>query len=252
MKKKGVYPYDFMDCVDKFEEQQLPSKNDFYSLLTDDGISEEQYQHTQKVWNTFGLKNMGEYHDLYQKSDILLLRDVFENFRKTSLQYYKLDPAHCFTSTGLSWDAMLKMTDILLELMTDVDIFQFIENDMRGGISYIAHRHGKANNKYMSGYDSSKPSKYIKSLDTNNLCGWAISQYLPTGGFRWLAEKQIDKLMKKDYIHPNGDKGYIFEVDLEYPGELHELHNDYPVAAEKMKVSPDMLSPYCKMIKEKY
>lgn len=147
---------------------------------------------------------------------------------------------------------MLKMTDIQLELMTDVDMFQFIEKDMRGGISYIAHRHGKANNKYMSGYDGSKPSKYIKYLDTNNLCGWAISQYLPTGGFRWLAEKQIDKLMKKDYIHPNGDKGYIFEVDLEYPGELHELHNDYPVAAEKMKVSPEMLSPYCKMIKEKY
>lgn len=85
------------------------------------------------------------------------------------------------------------------------------------------------------------------------MCCWAISQYLPTGGFRWLTEKQIDtELMKEDYIHPYGDKRYIFEVDLEYPGELHELHNDYPVATEKMKVSPDMLSPYCKMIKEKY
>ena len=83
MKKKVVYPYDFMDCVDKFEEQQPPSKNDFYSLLSDDGKSEEQYQHAQKVWNTLGLKNMGEYHDLYLKSDILLLADVFENFRKT-------------------------------------------------------------------------------------------------------------------------------------------------------------------------
>ena len=112
MKKKGVYPYNFMDCVDKFKEQQLPSKNDFYSLLTADGISEEQYQHAQKVWNTFGLKNMGEYHDLYLKSDILLLADVFENFRKY--------------------------------------------------------------------------------LDTNNLCGWAISQYLPTGGFRWVTDKQIE------------------------------------------------------------
>ena len=147
---------------------------------------------------------------------------------------------------------MLKMTDIQLELMTDVDMFQFIEKRLRGGISYIAQRHGKANNKYMSGYDSTEPSKHIKYLDTNDLCGWAISQYLPTGGFRWLAEKQIDKLMKEDYIHPDGDKRYTFEVDLEYPGELHELHNDYPVAAEKMKVSPDMLSPYCKMIKEKY
>lgn len=85
MKKKGVYQYDSMDCVDKFEEQQLQSKNDFYSLLTDDGISEEHNQHAQKVWNTFGLKNMGEYHDLYLKSDILLLADMFENSRKTRL-----------------------------------------------------------------------------------------------------------------------------------------------------------------------
>lgn len=102
MKKKGVYPYYFMDFVDKFEEQQLPSKNDFFRLLTDDGISEEQSQHAQKVWNTFGLKNMGEYHGLYLKSDILLLVDVFENFRKTCLQYYKLDPAHYFRSPCLS------------------------------------------------------------------------------------------------------------------------------------------------------
>ena len=92
------------------------------------------------------MKTMGEYHDLYFKSDILLLADVFENFRKTCLQYHRLDPAHYFTSPGLSWDAMLKMTGIKLELMTDVDMFQFIAKGMRGGVSYIAHRHGEANN----------------------------------------------------------------------------------------------------------
>ena len=189
MSQKGVYPYDFMDSFDKFNEK-LPTKEDFYSILNNQHISNEDYKHAQTVWDTFSLKNMGEYHDLYLKSDILLLADVFENFRKTCLQYYKLDPCHYFTSPGLSWDAMLKMTDIKLELMTDIDMFQFIEKGMRGGISYIANRYGKANNKYMKTYDEKAPSKYIMYLDANNLYGSAMSQYLPTGGFRWMTESR--------------------------------------------------------------
>ena len=193
MARKGVYPYDYMDSFEKFNEK-LPPKEEFYSILNDEHISDEDYEHAQDVWNTFSLKNMGEYHDLYLASDILLLADVFENFRKTCLEYYKLDPCHYFTSPGLSWDAMLKMTDVKLELMTDIDMFQFIEKGMRGGISCIANRYGKANNKYMKEYDEKAPSKYIMYLDANNLYGWAMSQYLPTGGFRWMTEKQIDKI----------------------------------------------------------
>lgn len=146
MARKGVYPYDYMDSFDKFNEK-LPTKEDFFSIMNNEHISNKDYQHAQTVWETFMLKTMGEYHDLYLKSDILLLADVFENFRKTCLAYYKLDPCHYFTSPGLSWDAMLKMTNIKLELMTDIDMFQFIEKGMRGGISYIANRYGKANNK---------------------------------------------------------------------------------------------------------
>jgi len=125
-------------------------------------------------------------------SDILLLADVFENFKKTCLEYYKLDPAHYFTSPGLSWDAMLKMTDIKLELMSDIDMFQFIEKGIRGGTSYIASRFGEANNKYMKSYDKTKPSQYITYLDANNLYGWAMSQHLPPGKFRWMTDKQIN------------------------------------------------------------
>jgi len=102
---------------------------------------------------------MGEYHDLYLTSDILLLADVFENFRKTCLEYYKLYPAHYFTSPGLSLDSVLKMTDIKLELMNDINMFRFIEKGMRGGTSYIAHRFGEANNKHMKDYDKTKPPK---------------------------------------------------------------------------------------------
>ena len=248
MVRKGVYPYDYMDSFDKFDEK-LPPKEEFHSILNDEHISDEDYKHTQNVWNTFSLKTMGEYHDLYLKSDILLLADVFENFRKTCLEYYKLDPCHYFTSPGLSWDAMLKMSGIKLELMVDIDMFQFIEKGMRGGTSYIANRYGKANNRYMKEYDEKAPSKYIMYLDANNLYGWAMSQYLPTGGFRWMTQKQIDEIDLFKYKE-DSDKGLILEVDLEYPEGLHDHHNDYPLAPEKVKVANSMLSKYCKNIAE--
>ena len=251
MTRKGIYPYDYMDSFEKFNKTELPTKEEFYSILNNEHISAEDYSHAQKVWNTFQLQTMGEYHNLYLKSDILLLADVFENFRKTCLQYYKLDPCHYFTSPGLSWDAILKMTDIQLELMTDIDMFQFIEKGMRGGVSYIANRYGKANNKYMREYDENAPSKYIMYLDANNLYGWAMSQYLPTGGFKWLTEKQINKINLAQY-NEDSNKGLLLEVDLEYPKELHDLHNDYPLAAERVCVNKDMLSEYCKKIATKY
>ena len=165
------------------------------------------------------------------------------------LEYYKLDPCHYFTSPGLSWEAMLKMTEIKLELMTDIDMFQFIEKGLRGGISYIANRYGNANNKYMKEYDEKAPSKYIMYLDANNLYGWAMSQYLPRGGFRWMTEKQINKIDLTKYKE-DSEKGLILEV--EYPEELHDLHNDYPLGPEKIKVTEDMLSDYCKNIADKY
>ena len=251
MRKKGVYPYDYMDSFEKFNKTELPTKEEFYSILNNEHITDEDYSHAQKVWNTFQLQTMGEYHNLYLKSDILLLADVFENFRKTCLQYYKLDPCHYFTSPGLSWDAMLKMTNIQLELMTDIDMFQFIEKGMRGGISYIANRYGKANNKYMKEYDEKAPPKYIMYLDANNLYGWVMSQCLPTGGFKWLTEKQINKLNLAEY-KDDSKKGLILEVDLEYPKELHDLHNDYSLGPEKVKVTDDMLSGYCKNIQKKF
>ena len=251
MTRKGIYPYDYMDSFEKFNKTELPTKDEFYSILNNEHISDEDYCHAKKVWNTFQLQTMDEYHNLYLKSDILLLADVFENFRKTCIQYYKLDPANYFSSPGLSWDAMLKMTNIQLELMTDIDMFQFIEKGMRGGISYIANRYGKANNKYMKEYDENKPSKYIMYLDANNLYGWAMSQYLPTGGFKWLTEKHINKINLAQY-NEDSNKGLLIEVDLEYPKELHDLHNDYPLAAERVCVNNNMLSKYCKRIAAKY
>ena len=245
MKEKGVYPYDYMDSEAMFAERHLPQRKDFYSLLTDEDISDSDYAHAQKVWETFGIENMGQYHDLYLKSDVLLLADIFENFREICLDIYGLDPAHYVSSPGLSWDAMQKMTGVSLDLISDVDMQNLIEKGMRGGISTITHRHAVANNKYMKNYDPEKESCYIPYLDANNLYGWAMSQKLPTGDFRWIPSPEYINL---DSYDENSAKGLILEVDLEYPPELHRLHNDYPLAPEKMVVREEMLSDYSREI----
>ena len=160
---------------------------------------------------------------------------------------YGLDPCHYYSAPGLSWDALLKMTGVNLDLIADLDQQLFIEKGMRGGISTITHRHAVANNKYMKNYNLEEESSYLMYLDANNLYGWAMSQSLPTGDFRWMDPE--------DYISENYTedtrKGVILEVSLEYPYELHDLHNDYPLAPEKILITDDMLSPYCRDLKAK-
>ena len=197
LKQKDAYPYEYMDSFKRFGEEKLPHKKHLYSSVNDkttsdsgeklDGhISDEDYLTCKKIWNKFNMKNMGDYHNHYLKKDVLLLADVFEKFIDTCLKFYGLDPCHYFSSPGLSWDAMLKMTGVKLEKISDIDKYLFIEKGLRGGISYIAKRYAKANNKYMKDYDPKKPSKFITYLDMNNLYGWAMSNYLPYGRFEWL------------------------------------------------------------------
>ena len=241
--RKGVYPYEYMDTWDRFTEPKLPPKEAFYSKLSDAHISDEDYTHAQKVWETFGCLSLGDYSGLYCRTDVLLLADVFETFRKTCLRQYGLDPAHYYTSPGLSWDALLKKTGVGLELLTDYDQHLFIEKGLRGGIAMVSKRHAKANNPLVEGYDPKKPSSHILYLDANNLYGWAMSQYLPTGGFRWVDDSQ--QLAKTIAEQPaDGPEGYILEVDLEYPKDLHNVHNAYPLAPERMIVQKTWMSEY--------
>ena len=237
--RKGVYRYDYVSSMEKLSETQLPPKEEFYSKLNDEGISDDDYQHAINVWNTFQCKTIRDYHNLYLKSDVLLLADVFENFRKTCLKHYNLDPAHYYISPGLAWDACLKETGQELELLHDYDMLMMFEKGIRGGIFHITKRYAEANNKYMKDYDPDKPSNYIQYLDANNLYGWAMSQSLPTHGFSWMKDLTIDSVIdlldKKR--NPEVKKGYIFEVDLEYPPNLWKSHNDYPLAPEKMIVN---------------
>ena len=177
--RKGVYPYEYMDSWDRFEEKQLPSIEDFYSKLNMSGISEKDHQHACKVWNEFGLKNMGDYHDLYLETDVILLANVFESFRKVCLDNYGLDPAHFYTAPGLAWKACLKKTGVNLELLKDPDMLLMFERGIRGGITQSVHKWAIANNPYMGcGYDPLRPTNYLQYLDANNLYGWAMSQVL--------------------------------------------------------------------------
>ena len=179
VKQKGVYPYEYMDSFKNFSENKLADRSKFFSSLKDKCISEKNYFKAVDVWNVFKINTMGDYYDLYLKTDVLLLADVFEKFVYTCLGYYGLDPCHYFGSPVLSWDTILKVSEIELDLISDVDMHLFIEKGIRSGISYNARRYSKANNKYMQSYDAKKPSKVITYLDGNNLYGWAMSQYLP-------------------------------------------------------------------------
>jgi hypothetical protein len=245
MKSKGLYPYEYMDGRHRFAETCLPPKESFYSNLSEHGISNEDYDKAQLVWKTFECQNMHAYHDLYLKSDVLLLADVCEAFRSMALETYKLDPFHYYTAPGLSWDAMLKSTKVKLELISDPDIYLFLENNIRGGVSMISHRFSEANNPYVEGYDETNPNKYILYLDANNLYGWAMQQYLPISDFRFLSEEEISQL-DIDTIDDEASTGYICEVDLEYGSHLHDQHNCYPLAPERLHIKPEMLSPYSK------
>ena len=222
--RKGVFPYEYLTSADVFEEQQLPPRAAFYSRLRGEEISKADYHHAQAVWYHFDMGSFGDYHDLYLKSDVILLADVVENFRRLCMDSYKIDPSYVFSAPGFTWQAGLRHTKVELELLTDIDMYQFFERGIRGGVSTIIHRHGKANNKYMTTFDPAQPSKYLMYFDMNNLYGFAMMQKLPCSDFKWLTESEI-KQLNVDKLDPEGEYCYILEVDLSVPAEHHERMN---------------------------
>ena len=235
--RKGVYPYEYADTWERISEISLPSKEDFYSNLNMEDISDIDYRHANNVFKVLKLENLGNYHDLYVQSDTLLLADVFNNFRDMCIKEYELDPAHFLSLPGLAWQACLKKTNIELELLTDYDMLLMVEEGIRGGICHSIHRYAKANNKYMKNYNNNEESSYIQYLDANNLYGWAMSKKLPVNGFKWLDNKHvINEEFIKNY-NKNDKKGYILEVDVKYHKKLHDLHSDLPFLPERMEIN---------------
>ena len=248
--RKGVYPYEYMDNWERFNEISLRSKESFYSNLNTENVEDIDYRHGNNVFNKFKLNNLEDYHDLYVQSDNLLLADVFESFREMCLKEYELDPAHFLLLPGLAWQACLKETNAELELLTDYDMVLMVEEGIRGGICHSIQRYAKANNKYMKRYNKNEESSYIQYLDVDNLYGWAMSKKLPTNGFKWIdnnetaepssLERSAKHVINEEFIknhNENDIKGYILEVDVKYPKKLHELHSDLPFLSERMEVN---------------
>ena len=179
---------------------------------------------------------------------MVLLANVFEAFRGTCLKHYKLDPAHFYTSLGLAWKACLKWTEIRLELLTDPNMLLMFEWGIRGGITQAVRKYAAANNPYMGDkFNPNEDTTYLQYLDANNLYGWAMSQPLPTGGFKWVDvnPNAISELVTRT------DKGYVLEVDVSYPKELHNRHNDLPFMCERMEINGvEKLVPNLRDIKE--
>ena len=155
---------------------------------------------------------------------------MFQSFRNECLLHHGLDPAHFYTTPGLAWQAALKKTGVKLELLTDPGMLLMFERGIRGGITQAVHRYVKANNKYMGNVLMINPDEntsFLQYLDANNLyplgtIHWAMNQPLPTGGFKWVNDVTPDEIVKLE------NKGYLLEVDVKYPKELHDLHNELP------------------------
>ncbi|XP_057296198.1 uncharacterized protein LOC130625149 [Hydractinia symbiolongicarpus] len=223
MRRKGVYSYEYMDGWRRFEETDLPPKDAFYSKLNMNEISDKEYEHAQKVWNVINTK------DDETTMGTIMMRVCHAN--------YGLDPAHFYSAPGLAWKAALKYTGVKLELLTDPDMLLLIERGVRGGITQSVHRYARANNKYMGDqYDPEVESSYLQYLDANNLCGWAMQQPLPTHGFKWVSNVKVIDEKKIDKLVSDNKHGYILEVDVDYPKELHDKHNELPFLPQRKVV----------------
>ncbi len=270
--RKGFYPYEWFDNNDKFNHIGLPPIESFHSKLSQKGISQEEYEHAQNVYNKLNCKTFKDYHMIYLKCDVLLLADIFQNFRKTCLEYYKLEPLNYITSPGLSNDAMLLTTGIELELISDAKVLDIIERQKRGGLCFVgSKRHVKVNNKYtrhfkttgkwLNEYNHQHPEKpikvngdvrpddnYIIYLDANNLYGWAMSQYLPYKNIRLNKDIKLEDILKTP---DNNDVGYIVECNLQFPKHLHKKFKEFVPCPELTIPQEEWMSDYQLNIKNK-
>ncbi|XP_053210240.1 uncharacterized protein LOC128394030 [Panonychus citri] len=241
---KASLPYDYLDSFDRFNEIELPPYECFYNKLKRENIEKNVYQNMVNLWNHFHVKNMGEFQDIYQKIDVILLAAVFENFRSISIEQFKLDPPHFYSAPGLSWAAALKSTKVKIDLLTDIDMIMLFERGIRGGISSASKRYEKANIPDTSDFISNEKPKFITYLDVNNLYGYALQQALPMSDFKFVDNVEFDSVYQLciNEKNPNSDIGYVFEVDLDYPSHLHDLHKDYPLAPDRVTIDQHHLS----------
>ena len=238
--RKGVYPYEYTNPWEKFRLPVPLEKEYYYSELNDFNTNDGDIDYIKNVCSTFNVNNLGEYHDLYVQSDTTLLADVFENFRDKCFAIDKLDAVYYLSALALSWHFVLKMTRQALELLTDKNMLLLFEKGIRGGICSAISKYGKANNKYMKNYDSSKESSYLMYVDANNLYGYAMSKKLPYGNFQWVEDTSI---FTEDFIKnydEESDIGFLLLVDVIYPESLFKEHKYLPFLPDKTKINKVM------------
>ena len=196
------------------------------------------------TWTAFEFESIADYRDIYLKCEVLPLTDFFDKFRANCLAHYSLDAIHYYTAPGLAWDADLRMIRFSLEPITDIDMYHFIENSIRSGVSMITTRYAPGNAPTLPAYDASRPNVNLIYLGANNLHGWAMFQPLATHGLRFLQPDDIEALaVEVGELSDDAEDGYIFEVDLSYPQHLHDADDDYPLAPESLEIGRDMYSP---------
>lgn len=245
---KGKFPYEYLTDFEKLSEP-CPGHEHFYSSLKIENISDEEYATVQKIIKVFKLNNLKELLELYVKQDVIILCDCLNFYRKMVRNNYNLEALCYISSPSLSQDAALKMTNVKIELLTDSDQYMFIENGVRGGIAMASTHYCKANNKYMShDYKPSQPESYIFYADVTNLYGHCLSQKMPISNFKWETFLKSEMIKKATlYNHIKDDIGYIVEVDLHIPVELHDFFSDYPPVAENLLITNDIISPWTKI-----
>ena len=250
--RKQVFPYSFLNSVEKLKYPGLPPQEAFYNVLTDRGISDCDYQHALKVFEVFECKDFESYLTLYVRLDTLLLVDVFETWREMCFNSYGLEIVKYVSLPSYAFDSLFKMTGAELELISSIDMFNFINSSVRGGQCNATHRYGVANNKYLKDYDPRKPDEYILHYDITSLYGTVMSQSpMPVSHFKWLSDEEITNFNIYT-LNPKGETGYFVEVSLEYPKCIHDLTSDFPFCPQQIEVPPSWWSDYTTNVAETF
>ena len=240
--RKGVYPYEFATSLNVLRDTcTLPKKEEFFSLLSGEHITDGDYQHATNVWNSFQCRDMCDYTELYVRADTYQLAEAMLELRESVISEFNIDLCHYLSLPMMAKDIMLKFTNVEMELMSDVEMIHMIRSNIRGGLSYVNTRH------FHCAEESKKREENVSAayVDANNLYGAAMRFAMPLCDFQWMTDSELE-IFTMDQITEYGSEGYIFEVTLDYPEHLHLEHSSYPLAPHQMDITEEHLSDYAR------
>ena len=245
IRRKGVFPYSYFNSPTVLQETSLPSIASFKDDLSGAECSADEYAHAQRAWVELGCRTFREYLVAYLHLDIYLLTDVFERFRCVSLQEDGLDPVHFVSLPGLSYQSCFKRSGEKIDLLQDIDMIRLFERGIRGGLTFVNKHQVQARIPELN--NNQDGNIHLAYIDQNNLYGSSLCRPLPHSEFTWLEQSELERFSDPSEIldlDDEADYGYLFEVDLKYPSELHASTSDFPLAPEKAYIEQDMFSPY--------